>query len=677
MARKVKNSSSGQRVGSLPSQIAGGVGSSGGTRDPAELMVGRSDERDPAEEQRRVRAVGAPVTRRTASDLTPTFLKDAKLEVSKPSFIRWFMTTCPRECSACAKKVVACGYPPMANDTQRNFRCTACRNEHGGVCSWLQDLLEVYIREAYQLDVGEAYVLASSKEKDPRGTLSRYYQTWIAEPARRSSDDELRERLKALHANLSWEHPRKRNNNRVTPVRHSRLMQQTSAQHPSTRSSLPEPQRKPLKRIKLIVPSPPEQPLPVQASPSSPVQASPPPPAQASPPPPVQASPPSPVQASPPPPAQASPPPPAQASPPPPAQASPPPPAQASPPPPAQASPPPPVQASPPSPVQASPPPPVQASPPPPVQASTPPPVQASPPSPVQAFPPPPVQASSPSPVQASPPPPPSSQGTSTHAPIRFSLGLCQLQSIPTVVPVNFSPPTTTPLNITTLNIHSNAAQDPRLPSCDIVRLKSNMATLSNGLAKLVVEDLSLQADLTNRQEAESYLLKMLQGSLQTCDFLRSVVDQQSSRHVAVTRSLEDRICSLTLENGQLKQGVVGKCLGQKICLLEVENDQLRGRLVRQDQELENGKLQEGAINGLEQKIRHLEVETEQLLGKLAEQEQEFATMSAHTQLADCALQLISQQDLPTGDSQTDTDLTDLLSLIHAHFDDIQSTPAK
>lgn len=203
------------------------------------------------------------------------------------------------------------------------------------------------------------------------------------------------------------------------------------------------------------------------------------------------------------------------------------------------------------------------------------------------------------------------------------------------------------------------------------------MATLSNGLAKLVVEDLSLQADLTNRQEAESYLLKMLQGSLQTCDFLRSVVDQQSSRHVAVTRSLEDRICSLTLENGQLKQGVVGKCLGQKICLLEVENDQLRGRLVRQDQELENGKLQEGAINGLEQKIRHLEVETEQLLGKLAEQEQEFATMSAHTQLADCALQLISQQDLPTGDSQTDTDLTDLLSLIHAHFDDIQSTPAK
>lgn len=131
MARKVKNSSSGQRVGSLPSQIAGGVGSSGGTRDPAELMVGRSDERDPAEEQRRVRAVGkrkihedldpednpsqltcarpsnmpshislgAPVTRRTASDLTPTFLKDAKLEVSKPSFIRWFMTTCPREVS--------------------------------------------------------------------------------------------------------------------------------------------------------------------------------------------------------------------------------------------------------------------------------------------------------------------------------------------------------------------------------------------------------------------------------------------------------------------------------------------------------------------------------------------------------------------------------------------------
>lgn len=38
-------------------------------------------------------SLGAPVTRKTVNDLTPTFLADAKVEVKRPSFIRWFIAT--------------------------------------------------------------------------------------------------------------------------------------------------------------------------------------------------------------------------------------------------------------------------------------------------------------------------------------------------------------------------------------------------------------------------------------------------------------------------------------------------------------------------------------------------------------------------------------------------------
>jgi hypothetical protein len=163
----------------------------------------------------------------------------------------------------------------------------------------------------------------------------------------------------------------------------------------------------------------------------------------------------------------------------------------------------------------------------------------------------------------------------------------------------------------------------------------------------------------------------MLQYSLQTSDFFRRIVGERESRHIAVTGSLEDRIRLLTLENGQLKQGVAAKRLEQRICLLEVENDQLRGRLLRRDQELE-----ERAVKGLEQKIRQLEREAEQLQGKLAQREQEIATVNARTQLADCTLRLTLQQDLPVpGDTQipgliTDTNLKDLVSIIRAHLGD-------
>jgi hypothetical protein len=122
---------------------------------------------------------------------------------------------------------VSCGYPPVADGTQRNFKCTTCCNEHGGLCSWLQDLLEVYIHEAYQLDVGEARVLASSKENNPQGTLSSYYQTWLAEPAGCYSDDELREQLKALETTISLECPRKRKkDSRISFAWHNLLQQE-------------------------------------------------------------------------------------------------------------------------------------------------------------------------------------------------------------------------------------------------------------------------------------------------------------------------------------------------------------------------------------------------------------------------------------------------------------------
>ncbi|KAG2063364.1 hypothetical protein BDR04DRAFT_1163836 [Suillus decipiens] len=629
MERKAKD-------GSLVSQIAGEVGGSGGTRDPAR-PIADSDRLDESSGKREIFedidpkgnpfqltcarpsnmpcyvSLGAPVTHRTAKDLTPSFLRDAKFEVSKPSFIRWFIAKCPYKCGACARKAVSCVYPPVAGGTQRNFKCTTCRNERGSTCSWLQDLLEVYMRETYQLDVGEARVLVSSKENNPQGTLSNYYQTWLPEPARHCSENESRERLKALKTAISWGRPRKRKKD-------SRVR---SAQHSSTQLSLPDPQPKPQKRVKLICSLPPEQAPLSQAS-------SPPPPAQGP---------------------------------------------------------------STPALVKMSP------------GVSQLPPDRAS-------LPPPPLPARIPLIVVSSPG---GLRLLSTITdrilegdtpPLSCSSGLRQPLSTPTLAPAKVSPPTTAAItepesHINTIqdrspalvhNWHAtfqhhsgddpqNAAPnnfdagtdevfvgaDPHPPSCDIVRLKSNTATSSDGLPNLVVEDLSFQED---RQDAESYLLKILRGSLRMYDSLRSIVDQQDSKHIAVTNILEDRICSLTLENRQLKQGVSAKCLEQKICLLEVENDQLRGRLVRQNQELEDGMLQWSAVKGLEQKIRQLEVEIDQIREEIDQREQAIATISARTQLADYVLRLTAQQDLPPpGDTRADINLRGLVSMIRARLE--------
>lgn len=240
----------------------------------------------------------------------------------------------------------------------------------------------------------------------------------------------------------------------------------------------------------------------------------------------------------------------------------------------------------------------------------------------------------------------------------------------------------TYPDNLNACAIQASAGADPRPPSSDIVRLKSDMANLSDGLAMLAMEDPSFQPELSNRQEAKSSLLKMLQGSLQTFDFLRSIVDEQNSRHITVAGSLEDTIHLLTLENEQLKKGVVVERLEQKICLLKVENNQLRDSLIRQDQELEDGRLQGSVMKDLEQKMRQLEAKKEQLQGKLAQQEQAIASMNVRTQLADYVLRLASPHDLLTfDDTQTpdpvaDTNLRDLVSMIRLRLDGSQPTLA-
>lgn len=116
----------------------------------------------------------------------------------------------------------------------------------------------------------------------------------------------------------------------------------------------------------------------------------------------------------------------------------------------------------------------------------------------------------------------------------------------------------------------------------------------------------------------------------------------------------------MTLENRQLKKGVAIESLEQKICLLEVKNDQLRGRLICQDQKLEDERRQGVAMEGLEQKMRQLGVKKEQLQGKLAQQEQAIASMNIHTQLADYMLRPASQHDLFTfDDAQTPNPVAD------------------
>jgi hypothetical protein len=175
----------------------------------------------------------------------------------------------------------------------------------------------------------------------------------------------------------------------------------------------------------------------------------------------------------------------------------------------------------------------------------------------------------------------------------------------------------------------------------------------------------------------------MLQGSLQMFDFLRSIVDKQNSRHITVAGSLEDKICLLMLENEQLKKGVVVEGLEQKICLLEVENNQLRDSLIRQDQELEDGRLQGSVMKDLEQKMCQLEAKKEQLHGKLVWQEQAITSMNVHMQLADYVLWLASPHNLLTfDDTQTpdpvaDTNLRDLVSMIHLRLDGSQPILAR
>ncbi|KAG2028386.1 hypothetical protein BDR03DRAFT_1019884 [Suillus americanus] len=283
-------------------------------------------------------------------------------------------------------------------------------------------------------------------------------------PAGRCSDDESREQLKTRATSISWDHPRKRKRNSRVSSAQNDLLQQAPAQHPFTQLSLPEPQPKLPKRVKLIVHPPPEQLPPAKASP---------------PPPPKDPSTPAPVKTSP------------GGSQFPPDRISLPP--------------------SPPLPTR---------------NPSTPASIQIS------------LGGSrllliTPDRLLAGHPPPPSASPP-------ISPGLRQPLSppaTPTLVPGDLSKPTAAPATMATLAIHCNAPQDhspvqvddrhatsqhhpgdnlantvpnnfnastneafagadPRPPACDIVRLKSDTATSSEGLANLVTEELSLQTGM-------------------------------------------------------------------------------------------------------------------------------------------------------------------------------------
>ncbi|KAG2744644.1 hypothetical protein P692DRAFT_20820879 [Suillus brevipes Sb2] len=644
----LKTNGSGGKRGSRIVKITGGVGGSGGTTDYSHLpVVDGSDpsQSDTAKEQRRVRAagkrkaqedldpkenqfqlayhrpssmpshisLGAPVTHK---DLTPTFLADAKVQVKRPNFIWWFIATFPYQVSLDRHPEIhtdadfhpSAVYPPVADGIQRTFTCTACHDGQVGrnPCSWFQDLLEVYIHEAYQLNVGEAHVLASSKENDPQATLSTYYQTWLAGPLIYCSDGELGQRPGALGTVIPSECPNL--SSRASPAECDALQ---PASHQLSFTQLPplEPKPKARKCIKLMAPTLQSQHPPAQSSP--------------------------------------------------------------------------PPGPSTPAAVRFSPGGSWLSLTMPERTSSLPPLLTRNPPAagfdhnfPANYF----LTPAKFSPPAITPTVIAASETwfstPQTHSPAQVD----DLDAISQHHPDNFVD--TYPDNLNACAIQASAGADPRSPSSDIVRLKSDMANLSDGLAMLAMEDPSFQPEFSYRQEAESSLLKMLQGSLQTFDFLRSIVDEQNSRHITIARSLEDTIRLLTLENEQLKKGVVVERLEQKICLLKVENNQLRDSLIHQDQELEDGRLQGSVMKDLEQKMRQLEVKKEQLQGKLAQQEQAIASMNIRMQLADHVLQLASPHDLLTfDDTQTpdpvaDTNLRDLVSMIHLRLDGSQPTLA-
>ncbi|KAG2110439.1 hypothetical protein BD769DRAFT_1392247 [Suillus cothurnatus] len=126
--------------------------------------------------------LGAPLKARyTAQDLAPGFMKAVVAGVRDINF-----------CTQCIQKDIKCRYPISENFSQRELRCIPCGNGRSMDCSWFQDLKQTYLREAYQLNVGEARVLASLTDDDPHATLAAYYQAWRTYHATHTLGDNVR-----------------------------------------------------------------------------------------------------------------------------------------------------------------------------------------------------------------------------------------------------------------------------------------------------------------------------------------------------------------------------------------------------------------------------------------------------------------------------------------------------
>ncbi|KAG2062945.1 hypothetical protein BDR04DRAFT_1164434 [Suillus decipiens] len=157
--------------------------------------------------------LGAPLeARHTAQDIAPGFMKVVAAGVEDLSFVRWycdiaegvgcsqkcFSDADPLQCTQCAQKNIKCRYPISENPSHHELRCIPCGKGRSMDCSWSQDLKRAYLREAYQLDVGEARVLVSSTDDDPQATLAAYYQAWRTDPATHALDDDVRLSLRKV-----------------------------------------------------------------------------------------------------------------------------------------------------------------------------------------------------------------------------------------------------------------------------------------------------------------------------------------------------------------------------------------------------------------------------------------------------------------------------------------------
>ncbi|KIK37159.1 hypothetical protein CY34DRAFT_15907 [Suillus luteus UH-Slu-Lm8-n1] len=184
--------------------------------------------------------------RYTAQDIAPGFMDVIQQRSRSIDFVRWYSDTAEgvgcfekcfsdadadadaSQCAQCAQQDIKCKYNVSQHSSQREFRCLSCGKGRGIDCSWSEDLKQAYLREAYQLDAGEARVLISSTEDDPQAVLAAYYQEWRTNPAIRALDDNVRLSLKKVQGNIRPQRVTRSKPNATTP---------TSSLPPSTPAS--------------------------------------------------------------------------------------------------------------------------------------------------------------------------------------------------------------------------------------------------------------------------------------------------------------------------------------------------------------------------------------------------------------------------------------------------------